>query len=339
MTLQTASTPLWPLTPVRATPRWLTAGKVLASDAGREQGSGEAGERPGFVFLPAPHYAKANEWLFVLRSVGLDGVIRPSIEGGWGLQIVEEHASRAVENLRAYEAENRNWPPARKAERPLYEGSLWAGVILASLGLFFQATGPSKLHSLWFQRGTADSFAILHGKPWQAVTALTLHADAQHFLGNALAGTLFLSAVHRRLGVGLGTFAVLAAGVLGNLINALWYGVGHRSIGASTAVFGAVGVLAAVQMLLNRTQELGRMVTWKPVVGGVALLGLLGAGGANTDLLAHLFGFLAGLGVGAGAGLAVRRREEPLAWWLQAAFATATMAVVAGAWGLAWTRG
>lgn len=295
--------------------------------------------RPGFVFLPAPHYRKAYEWLFVLRSVGLDGVIRPTTDGQWGIQIVEEHAKRAVENLRAYEAENRNWPPARPRSKPLYEGSLWAGAILGSLALFFQTTGPAKWQSLWFTRGTADSFQILHGKPWQAVTALTLHADAQHLLGNALAGTLFLSAVHRRLGVGLGTLAVLLSGILGNLLNALWYGSGHRSIGASTAVFGAVGVLAAVQTLLNRGEEQGKMAVWKPVVGGVALLGLLGAGGANTDLNAHLFGFLAGLLVGGGAGLAVRRREEPFSSWLQVGLATLSGALVLGAWSLAWWRG
>jgi hypothetical protein len=197
--------------------------------------SGEPAQRPGFVFLPAPHYRKAYEWLFVLRSVGLDGVIRPTIDGQWGLQVVEEHASRAVENLRAYEAENRDWPPAQPRRAPLYEGSLWAGGILLSLVLFFQTTGPARLQSEWFTRGTASAFDILHGKPWQAVTALTLHADAQHILGNALVGTLFLSAVHRRLGLGLGTLAVLASGILGNVLNALWYGAGHRSMGSRPA--------------------------------------------------------------------------------------------------------
>jgi membrane associated rhomboid family serine protease len=300
----------------------------------------EPAPRSGFVFLRAPHYRKAHEWMFVLRSVGLDGVIRPTVDGGWGVQVVEEHAARAIENLKAYEAENRDWPPAKPRSAPLYEGSLWAGAILGSLALFFQTTGPSRLQSEWFVRGTASAFDILHGKPWQAVTALTLHADAQHVLGNALAGTLFLSAVHRRLGVGLGTLAVLLSGVLGNLLNALWYGAGHRSIGASTAVFGAVGVLAAVQALLNREERLagtqGKMALWKPLVGGAALLGLLGAGGVNTDLYAHLFGFGAGLVVGGGAGLAVRRREEPLPELLQVGMASLSAAMVLGAWGLAW---
>ncbi|MDW8251066.1 MAG: rhomboid family intramembrane serine protease [Myxococcales bacterium] len=281
--------------------------------------------------------------MFVLRSVGLDGVVRPTLDGGWGVQVVEEHAARALENLKAYEAENRDWSPAKVRRAPLYRGSLWAALIFGSLALFFQTTGPAKLQSAWFTRGTASAFDILHGKPWQAVTALTLHADALHVLGNALVGTLFLSAVHRRLGVGLGTLAVLLSGLLGNLGNAVWYGAGHRSIGASTAVFGAVGVLAAVQALLNReeclagTQE--RMAFGKPLVGGVALLGLLGTSGTNTDVYAHLFGFLAGLMVGGGAGLVVRRREGPLPDWLQVGLASVAAVLVLGAWALAWWVG
>ncbi|RYE95138.1 MAG: rhomboid family intramembrane serine protease [Myxococcales bacterium] len=311
------------------------------------QGSNDDGglESPRFVFVPAPHYPKAREWLFVLQSVGLDAVIRPTEDGRWGLQIVVEHGERAIANLRAYEAENRDWPPHQAADRPLYAGSAWAATILGSLALFFQTTGPARLASEWFRRGTASADEILHGKPWQAVTALTLHADAQHVLGNALAGTLFLSAVHRRLGVGLGTFAVLAAGILGNVFNALWYGAHHRSIGASTAVFGAVGVLAATQALLNRRDAAARpalttsrLALTKPLVGGLALLGLLGASGANTDLLAHLFGFGAGLLTGAAAGLAVRRRTAPLASLWQYGFASLSASLVIGAWALAWWR-
>ena len=220
---------------------------------------------------------------------------------------------------------------------------MWAAMILGSLAIFFQATGPSRLHSEWFRRGTASAADILHGRPGEAVTALTLHADAQHVLGNALAGTLFLSAVHRRLGVGIGTFAVLAAGILGNVLNALWYRHDHFSIGASTAVFGAVGVLAATQALLNRgapspTTTGGKMALTKPIVGGFALLGLLGASGANTDLLAHLFGFGAGLFTGALAGLALRRREQPFAAGGQVGFASLSASVVIGSWLLAFAR-
>jgi len=48
-----------------------------------------------------------------------------------------------------------------------------------------------------------------------------------------------------------------------------------------------------------------------PVAAGLALLAMLGAEGQDTDLLAHAFGFAAGLGLGLPAGLVLRGRPAP----------------------------
>ena len=82
---------------------------------------------------------------------------------------------------------------------------------------------------------------MLAGEWWRAVTALTLHADLAHVLANAVAIAIFLGAVARRLGPALATWLALAAGVAGNVLTALVAGGGHVSLGASTAVFGALG--------------------------------------------------------------------------------------------------
>lgn len=310
---------------------------------GAGQGPGDEGNQgseipSGFVFLPAPHLRKAQEWVFVLRSVGLDGSVRMLNGGGYGILLLESQGARAIENLRDYEAENRNWPPAQKRDRPLYQGSLWAAFIFAMASVFFLVTGPAASQSKWFRAGVANTDQLLHGKPWQALTALTLHSDASHIMGNAISGTIFLSAVHRRLGPGVGTFAVLSAGAAGNALNAWWHGTSHWSLGASTAVFAAIGVLAATQVLLNRTSSRGFFQTLGPVMAGLVLLGTLGAGGARTDLHAHLFGFLAGLVVGVIAGLPVRKRESPLPTSVQVAFGGLSIASVLGSWGLAFWR-
>ena len=87
------------------------------------------------------------------------------------------------------------------------------------------------------------------------------------------------------------------AGWLGNLINAAVYSIGlgqeHLSLGASTAVFGAVGLLSMLGFA-SKTQgdSLGRRLA--PLVMGVVMLGLYGISGENTDVLAHLFGLIAG---------------------------------------------
>jgi membrane associated rhomboid family serine protease len=90
---------------------------------------------------------------------------------------------------------------------------------------------------------------------------------------------------------------ILFAGILGNLANAALFQYGHNSIGASTAVFGAVGFLAAYQLHRKIKVVDQRRKAWLPLAGGLALLAFLGAG-AQSDLTAHLFGFLAGIFLG-----------------------------------------
>jgi membrane associated rhomboid family serine protease len=212
-------------------------------------------------------------------------------------------------------------------------------------------TGPAARSSEWFARGTASTDRILHGEIWRTVTALTLHADTLHVLGNALTGSIFLSAVNRRLGDGRGPLVVLLSGALGNYVNAVWHRTGHLSIGASTAVFAAVGVLAATQLAVDRSDGTGKkpwLERLAPVVGGLALLGMLGAS-PHSDLLAHLFGLGAGLVVGvmttvvmsltqgraarnASAGTATLARGSTI---MQIACALAALGLVLGSWAIA----
>ena len=98
----------------------------------------------------------------------------------------------------------------------------------------------------WFERGSADADRILHGELWRTVTALTLHADLAHVLSNAIGITVFLGALSSIMGPGLSSALVLLAGAGGNLANALIHGSSHVSIGASTSVFGAVGMLGGL---------------------------------------------------------------------------------------------
>ncbi|MCL2824513.1 MAG: rhomboid family intramembrane serine protease [Polyangiaceae bacterium] len=83
----------------------------------------------------------------------------------------------------------------------------------------------------------------------------TLHPNIKHLLGNVLIGGALFAIVHRRLGPSLGSISVLMSGVVGNLMNAVMHLTGHRSFGASTAVMGALGILAATQLAMNQTRR------------------------------------------------------------------------------------
>jgi membrane associated rhomboid family serine protease len=314
---------------------------------------------------PVPHERKARDHALVLQSMSIWHVIRRSYVG-WVLLVRDADYAAASSAIDGYEEENRDWPPRPVRERPRHAASPVTPLLFLTLIAFFLVTGPAAADSHWFSQGTAVTREVLGSQPWRAVTALTLHADGTHVLGNAISGTVFASAVHRRLGAGGSALAILASGILGNLGNALWHrsigDPGHGSIGASTAVFGAIGLLAATQVVVNfgvraedRKAKASR--SWTdlagPLVGGFALLGALGAGGPTTDLGAHLFGFLAGVAIGAVAAWPQRRHSVSLeagsrqlghtvaigsgapSWWMQTALGGVAAAIVVVAWQMA----
>jgi rhomboid protease GluP len=257
---------------------------------------------------------RAEEWALVLVAEGMHPRIRRH-PGGFGLRVPSHEAARASRALESYEAENRTEAqPSKQEEEEEARGEAhWlAGLTVATAPVaFLRVTGPRNPAVDWFASGSAHSERILAGELERAVTALCLHADLGHALGNAIFGTLFFSAVFRGFGVGLGAALILAAGGAGNLANALLQAPHHISVGASTAVFGAVGLLcgrAAAQRLRRARAGLG---AWVPLAAGVGLIAMLGTG-QRSDLWAHLLGFAAGGFLGIPAALALPRRAGPL---------------------------
>ncbi len=279
----------------------------------------------------APSRGIAREWALVLASQGLSSTVQRT-EGGYAVRVPRAEAERATAALAAYLSENRPEPslpsPSWSGDGPVSAALAVSGALLA----FSLVTGPWAPEDRWFARGAAEAVPMLSGEPWRAVTALTLHADAPHVFANALAGALFLGAVFRQLGPGLGGALVLLAGAAGNLANAVLRGSDHVSVGASTAVFGAVGLLAGVAAVRRRLGGLGRGRAWRPVAAGLALFGMLGTGGERTDVSAHLLGLVAGLALGALLAMRVKRPPELAVQWLLGGLG---LAILFGAWAIA----
>ena len=281
---------------------------------------------------------KLAEWSLVLKSVGVEHGISTR-EDGWYLLVAAENLPRVQRALGEYEIENRDWPPRRVArDRLAYEPSSTLVVAWSTvLALVFAASGPVAGLSRWFEAGVADSARIAHGQVWRAVTALTLHADGEHLIGNVIVGAAFLWFASRRMGAGRAAFFTLIAATIGNAANALLHHLQHQphgSIGASTAVFSVVGLLVATQVRSDSARGVRTFVErMAPWVGGAALLGMLGAS-AKSDLWAHLFGLLAGVLIGlvvAHAPAGDPRRTR----WIQRLYSAATFALLVGAWALA----
>ena len=266
----------------------------------------------------------AEEWELVLLAQGLSPVLRPSADGVV-LTVPENEAGRARAALSAYESEN---PPRcmEEGEAVVSADSFAASAVAGMLLLaFFSVTVLSNPTMSWFARGSADAQKILDGELWRTVTALTLHADVAHALSNAFALALFSGAVSSVLGTGLGYALILLAGAGGNLANALMHGSPHVSVGASTSVFGAIGLLGGLGVVMRRTRTSSRRRAWLPVAAALALLGMLGSGAGRVDIWAHLFGVLVGIIIGILIALIAPRWPGCAMQWACGCTAVATL--------------
>ena len=264
---------------------------------------------------PATDLDRALERSLVLEAVGVAHALEPAEDGRWTLHVADADAPAADAELAAWEAENaRREPPPPPDYGP---SRLGAASALALLG--FTALVDLDPTTPWLQRGGADAARIVAGEGWRVATALTLHVDAGHAGGNAVALGVFLWALVGRLGPALAVWVALVAGLAGNAATALVTRGGHVSVGASTAVFGVLGALAALHAPHRRASV--------ALASGFALLGLLGTG-ERADLFAHLFGFLAGVA----QGLLLRRARPPHRSPAHPLLALAAVLPLAAAW-------
>lgn len=199
--------------------------------------------------------------------------------------------------LDSFEEENRHWPP-----RPSYDDyapifRAMAPVVVAALIYIYSLSGDWSLAGRLFAAGAGDSDAILNSHEfYRLVTALTLHADTVHLMGNCFLGGFMLHFLLLTTGNGIGLFTVLIGSTAANFINVFLRGPGHLFVGFSTAVFVVIGMLCVIGFAGKHKQSIIPLLM--PVMAGLALLALLGSSGERTDLGGHLFGLLCGLVIG-----------------------------------------
>lgn len=236
--------------------------------------------------------AEAEQHALVLIAMSINCLL---IRQPWGigLLVIAGDEERAQYQLDAYAAENRpRLPPLpRFSVSQVLDGALVYSAILALL----QAAAVGGWFSAdWFSGGAAQAGLITDGEWWRAFTSLGLHADLGHLMSNIVFASFFAIFVCQILGAGLGWLSILLAGGFGNLLSAALQSADHTAIGASTAVFGALGLLAALTWQHQRFSQSG-LRRFAPLAAGLMLLSFLGIGGERTDIGGHLAGFGAGV--------------------------------------------
>lgn len=280
-------------------------------------------------------WEEADAHALVLASARIHYRFRRS-GWGWCLEVAAADAARAQAEIERFHREN---PPVQEsAPSPPVASGTMTGIVAALVLLSFHlATTRQGAHEMFILQAGASAEHILNGEYWRAITALTLHGDVKHLAGNMLAIAVFGTLLCKRIGHGAAWLLIVLAGAGGNLLNAWLHQSHHLSIGASTAVFGAVGLLGGIR-LPSGTREAahGGTATWRalarawvlPVGAALGLLAMLGSD-AQTDLGAHLFGCLSGLFLGA---LYASRFPRLLDGATQMLLMLAALTLVGGSW-------
>lgn len=266
---------------------------------------------------------------FVLHAVGIASEVLP-YEGSFLLFVDSESAVAARDHIERYNSENADIASPRPLPTPHDHAWIAPALYTAVLIGASYCAGKRLFGFNWYEAGELRSGVQHSGEWWRSVTALTLHVDVAHLLGNVGFGSFFGFLAARLLGAGAAWASIVLAAVLGNLLDSALMPNTHSSIGASTAVFATLGLVAAYSWRLQLSKRMQWAHRWAPLISGVMLLALLGSGDEHTDVLAHLTGFICGVLLGASYARIPPKIFSSLALQVGAAF-TAT-AVVIGAW-------
>jgi membrane associated rhomboid family serine protease len=310
---------------------------MTISKANGSANGAAANDDDGEVGLPlriSRSRTRMSDWSLVLEAAAIPYRWIPGA-AGFELWVAPIDRTRAGHALDAYDRENPR--PPRVAFLPSAEayGRTSVGIVTALLLMgFYAVTGPSDGVSTWSRLGSAAAERILHGELWRSATALTLHADPAHVLGNGLACLVFLTFLGNRLGPGLAIWLTLLSGVLGNLVTAAVTGDHHVAVGASTATFGALGALVGLRVVSPRG-VVSRQPIWTVLAAALALLGMLGTS-PGADVLAHFFGLSWGALVGSIVGIALPPLRR---MWPQVLLAASAACAIALSWVLAFRLG
>ena len=162
---------------------------------------------------------------------------------------------------------------------------------------------------------------VREGEYYRLFTSMFLHFGLNHLVYNMICLLGLGDLLASMIGAVRYLFVYLTAGLAGNLLSAaLERGGGYKvSAGASGAIFGVIGALLAIHLVLwlqNRRKEERSAPIRRDFMVRLLLMSALMLGQGfleqGTDNAAHVGGFAAGFVLGLLAARYVRRRLRPM---------------------------
>jgi rhomboid protease GluP len=280
---------------------------------------------------------ECEQHILTLSAVGIHSWTKVR-DGGFAVMVSEDSLAAAQKNLREVAEETLAGQVQTPAPVAVAHPNAWLGSVLYAMVLMAiaYAAGIDSFGVDWFELGSINGAVPGTHEWWRVFTALTLHGDVAHLAGNLVFGIVLGYFGSIIVGGGIAWTGIVLGAALGNTLDVLLMPPSNSSIGASTAVFAALGLISAHAWRQGNATGLRRVKQWAPLVAGVMLLALTGMGGENTDIVAHVTGFISGCLFGVILGRMNQERFKKRS--VQVTAAAFTVAAVAAAWAWALVR-
>ena len=130
---------------------------------------------------------------------------------------------------------------------------------------------------------------LIKGQIYRLITAMFVHRDIKHIFFNCFSLYIFGRETEKILSRKNFMFLYFVSGIVASLASAIFNNT--LSIGASGAIFGIIGTLAAVARVKMYKAQ---MLDYFSLILYAAIAVLMGFGETNVDNYAHIAGFLSG---------------------------------------------
>lgn len=240
--------------------------------------------------IASADFKHIRDYSLVLSSQSIPHRVTHSKEGPFEIYTTPDFLEQANEQIELFQKEN----PPREHNAPLPIRLSLQPLWVLSIPIFFTLIQFSKNGNILTQTGIADADKILSGEWWRIFTALSLHGNAKHLISNLVSGYFILNLLAYRIPLSRLAPLILIFSGIANACVSFTVGSDFRSLGFSTFVFTALGCLGSLEFRLMPKEAHGLLRRFSPWIGAACLAVFLGIG-ENADVLAHFYGFLAGI--------------------------------------------